>query len=1046
MSHRINKLQLAFLAAGSLTCGGTEPGDEPQPPAAIRVVSGGAQVGTVGTKLANPIVVQVLDDAGHPASGWVITFAVTTGGGTIFPTSSQTDGDGYAATTWTIGSAAGTAIHGMTATVEINSQVSVSATASGVAGPATQIIPLRGDSQFTDLSTTLDTLSARISDRFGNYASGQDVTWSASTGVVRAVDQLSDSLGIVRAVWKTGTLSGSQSARASITGTNVGTGFTARIRPGPATGIAIYSGDQQTWAPASRLIEPLAAKAVDPYGNGVPGSPVHWTVLGGGGQLSAAISSSDSLGIARTYLTLGSGLGAQTVSAAVPIVGSAPVVFSAIASSTAGATISGVISLGSPFRPLFPGPPPSAQPSTPARTIPPSLSPRQTAGRELLVRFRASSLGVSSSGLAPTRASAELLRPLIAGRLAQAQSAGLIEVAGISPLLRTARVEVGAPHQVSEVRRRLLADPAVESVDLDSRFFLDSEDDPAGAPILDPLYPLQAWHYGMVDLPEAWQLSTGSNSVLVAVIDDGIRFDHPGIAANLTNDGYDFVSAYDIDLCDGTTVDHAGDGGGYDPDPTIPIAYQLTTSRCYVVHRQGNHGLHVAGTIGAVGNDNLGVTGVNWNIRIRPVRVLGSDGSGSEYDIAQAVLYAAGLPADDGQNGMVQAPSAARIINMSLAGAVPSATLAAAIQLAQGQNILIVASTGNMGPGSPLLYPASFPGVFAVAAVDAGGLVAGYSSRSPYVSLSAPGGTILQFNADSSTGVMSLVYDFVNGTPAYGFKRGTSMAAPHVAGAAALLLSVNPALTASQITTRLKTFAFDAGQAGWDEEYGYGVLNVRNSLAGAFPPQPEIYVRLVDTLTGRQVAQVKAGPNGMYSLPAIPDGVYYLMAGEDAGRDGRIGVPGRRFSLMMAQVFPAPPLPVALSVTGAPAYTASFTIFHGNSERINEAFVNGYSDNTIGPNFPGFQRDFLLKVPGDGRYTIETAAPKRACGYAQMSDPVLELWNISGTSLIASNDDINPALYDYCARIQLDLPAGRYVVRLKAKSAGEVKLAVREGN
>lgn len=1041
MSLRINKLGLLILAAGCLTCGGTEPVDGPQHPASIRLVSGGFQVGIVRAELADPVVVQLLDDAGHPAPGWVVNFAVTTGGGTTFPTSIRTDGNGYAATMWTIGPGAGPDVHGMTATAEVNYHVSTNTTASGVPGPAAQITVLAGDSQSTDLSTTLDTLSARISDQFGNRAGGQAVIWSATTGLVRAVAPLSDSLGIVRAVWTTGTLSGSQSARATIAGTTVGTNFIARIRPGPAADIAVSSGDQQTWAPASRLIDPLAVKVIDHYGNGVPASPVSWTVLAGGGQLSASSSSSDSLGVARTSLTLG-GLGAHTVSASVPIAGSGPVVFSATASSTAGATISGVITLGSSFRPLFPGP----QPSGASREQPPAIvplpSPAQPAARELLIRFRSSSLGVSST-LAPTRMTADLLRPLIANRLDQAQSAGLIDVAGISPLLRTARVHVRAPHQVSEVRRRLLADPAVESVDLNSRFFLESEESPAGAPLLEPMYAFQAWHYGMVDLPEAWQVATGSNTVLVAVIDDGIRFDHPGIAANLTHDGYDFVSPYDIDLCDGTTVDHTGDAGGYDPDPTIPIAYQLTTSRCYVVHRQGNHGLHVAGTIGAVGNDDIGVTGVNWNIRIRPIRVLGSDGSGSEYDIAQAVLYAAGLPADDGQGGVVQAPSAARVINMSLAGAVPSTALADAIQLAQGQDVLVVASTGNMGPGSPLLYPASFPGVFAVAAVDAGGLVAGYSSRSPYVSLSAPGGSTLQFNADTSTGVMSLVYDFLNGTPGYGFKRGTSMAAPHVTGAAALLLSVDPLLTAAQVKTRLTTFAFDAGPAGWDQEYGAGVLNIRNSLLGSFPPPPDIYVRLVDTMTGNQVAQVKAASNGAYTLPAVPDGVYYLLAGEDADRDGIIGVPGRRFSILTAQVVPAAPHLVALNVSGAPAYTASFTIFHGIANNLGELFLNGYTNNFVGPNS---QNDFVLKVPVTGRYTIETVAPKRACGFAQMADPVLELWTRDQATLLASNDDINPAMYDLCARIQLDLQAGSYIVRLKGKSQGDVKLEAREGN
>src|SRR6185295_6798002 len=97
----------------------------------------------------------------------------------------------------------------------------------------------------------------------------------------------------------------------------------------------------------------------------------------------------------------------------------------------------------------------------------------------------------------------------------------------------------------------------------------------------DVLYPLQAWHYGLIDLPRAWSLSKGNSRVVVAVVDDGIRFDHPAIAANLTTDGYDFVSVGDtLPLCAGGTADNTGDGGGPDPDPTIPTSYDFTPNSC----------------------------------------------------------------------------------------------------------------------------------------------------------------------------------------------------------------------------------------------------------------------------------------------------------------------------------------------------------------------------------------------------------------------------------------------------------------------------------
>src|SRR5262249_48179336 len=154
----------------------------------------------------------------------------------------------------------------------------------------------------------------------------------------------------------------------------------------------------------------------------------------------------------------------------------------------------------------------------------------------------------------------------------------------------------------------------------------------------------------------------------------GIRFDHPEIAANLTNDGYDFVSQVGFGttetICDGgtfTTIE--GDGDGPDPDPTDPDDLLFDGfDNCWVHNDLGDHGLWTAGIIGATGNNGLGVTGVNWNVKIRPIRVLGITGDGTYFDIAQGILYAAGLPAT-GANAMpVQAPSAAQIINMSLGG------------------------------------------------------------------------------------------------------------------------------------------------------------------------------------------------------------------------------------------------------------------------------------------------------------------------------------------------------------------------------------------
>jgi len=116
-----------------------------------------------------------------------------------------------------------------------------------------------------------------------------------------------------------------------------------------------------------------------------------------------------------------------------------------------------------------------------------------------------------------------------------------------------------------------------------------------------PLYPFQAWHSGLIDLPRAWSITTGSAAVLVALVDDGTRFDHPALSANLTSDGYSFVNNRDsLTLCAGGKISNADNGHGYWPDPTIPASYHPdSTGRCFIPSNIGGHGVHVAGTIGA---------------------------------------------------------------------------------------------------------------------------------------------------------------------------------------------------------------------------------------------------------------------------------------------------------------------------------------------------------------------------------------------------------------------------------------------------------------
>jgi serine protease len=343
----------------------------------------------------------------------------------------------------------------------------------------------------------------------------------------------------------------------------------------------------------------------------------------------------------------------------------------------------------------------------------------------------------------------------------------------------------------------------------------------------DTSYPIQ-WHYDQVFLAEAWDITTGSDSIIVAVIDTGV-VDHPDLQARIIA-GYDFISDPAV----------AGDGNGRDPDPTD------AGDDASGPGRHSYHGTHVAGTIGAVTNNGVGVAGVTWQTKIMPLRVLGK-GGGSSFDLAEALKYAAGLPNISG----TLPPQRAHVINMSLGACAQNPTERLAIEAARSAGVILVAAAGNNRAGEPgcpagtLEYPASYDGVVSVAAVDILQNPARYSSFGPRIDVAAPGGDLISgtdVNGDGNPdGVLSTWRNSLTGQNGYAFANGTSMATPHVTGIVALMLAVNPRLTALDFKlllagTHQKTMrriTRDLGPPARDNDTGHGLLNAAQAVRAA---------------------------------------------------------------------------------------------------------------------------------------------------------------------------------------------------------------------
>ncbi|MFI9800174.1 S8 family peptidase [Streptomyces sp. NPDC052302] len=292
-------------------------------------------------------------------------------------------------------------------------------------------------------------------------------------------------------------------------------------------------------------------------------------------------------------------------------------------------------------------------------------------------------------------------------------------------------------------------------------------------------------------VPGAWDVATGTG-VTVAVIDTGYVA-HSDLAANIVP-GYDFIS-------DATV---ANDGNGRDSDPSDPGDW-TAAGECQSgdpAYGSSWHGTHVAGTIAAVTGNGKGVAGIAHGAKVSPLRVLGKCG-GYDSDIIDAITWASGGTV----SGVPANTNVAKVINMSLGGGGSCTTATqSAINAAVGRGTTVVVAAGNSNANASNYSPASCANVVSVAATDRQGNRSYYSNYGTVVDVAAPGG---ETDSVTSNGILSTLNSGTKGpsTENYAYYQGTSMAAPHIAGLAALMKSANASLTPAQIESAIKANA-----------------------------------------------------------------------------------------------------------------------------------------------------------------------------------------------------------------------------------------------
>ncbi len=388
--------------------------------------------------------------------------------------------------------------------------------------------------------------------------------------------------------------------------------------------------------------------------------------------------------------------------------------------------------------------------------------------------------------------------------------------ARVPELDRIYKIDFGTDKKQSilQILGEYKSDPEVEYAELNYRVSICVEPN-------DPLYPLQwslnniaqAYPYAGftppprsldsdIDAPLAWNKTVGSSDIVVAVLDTGVNYAHRDLAGNI------WINQAEDDGLEG--VDD--DGNGYVDDI---YGYNFIDSGPDPNDNHG-HGTHCAGTIAARGNNGLDVCGVSWNAKIMALNFLGRFGRGLIDDAAEGIYYATNNGAD--------------VISNSWGSEYNSQLIVDSIDYAHSQGVIMVAASGNSNTSIPH-YPAFYDHMIAVASTDSNDDKSSFSNYGDWVDIAAPGSNILSLRAHKSN--LGTAYDQYTSVLS-----GTSMACPHVSGACALLLAIDPDITSEEIYAIL-TVTADPIAPGICSS---GRLNLYGAVLRALGPQGNIWL------------------------------------------------------------------------------------------------------------------------------------------------------------------------------------------------------------